>query len=216
MNHTSPSGKLALATVLLAALPGVCVCGAALGTTEATLLTQSHVAQYRRWTRVNPRPVIFHAADARQCAVFTNQMPSIHRDKYITVYVNEVGKHAMLTQEKPAFPVGTVIVKEKRATPGAAPELLTVMVKHEKGFNAGNGDWEYAVFNGNAARVQAQGKLARCQSCHQAQKDLDYTFRNAYFTCHKLDLTGGPRRNPRRRNAPERGVASSAARAMAK
>ena len=169
------------AVLLLAALFVVNVCGSSRGTTEKPLLTRTDVTQYQQWTRVNPKPVIFHAADAGQCQVYPQQSPSLHRDKYITVYVNEVGKRAMLTQEKPSFPCGSVIVKEKTATLTSAPELLTIMIKREKGFNPGNGDWEYAVLDGKASQVQAQGKLANCQTCHQQQKTLDYTFRNAYF-----------------------------------
>ena len=176
--------------LLLAALSGLAACDLAAAQSEkpdgepanALLLVRSSMANYQRWTRVNPKPLLFHAASAAQCAAaFPSQLPSPHREKYITVYVNDAGKRAMLTQETPFFPVGTVIVKEKRATPAAAPELLTVMVKHQKGFNPDNGDWEYAVLDGSAARIQAQGRLANCQSCHQGQKRLDYTFRDNYF-----------------------------------
>jgi hypothetical protein len=102
--------------------------------------------------------------------------------KYITVYVNEIGKAAMLTRQKPVFPVGSVLVKEKSANKnGTAIELLTVMVKREKGYDPTGGDWEYAVLDGKAATIQAQGKLVNCQNCHKQQRYQGYIFRDAYL-----------------------------------
>ncbi|WP_394796455.1 hypothetical protein [Armatimonas sp.] len=66
------------------------------------------------------------------------------------------------------FPVGTVLVKEKFDNPkgSGTPELLTAMVKREKGYNPACYDWEFLVLDGKAERVLERGKLARCQSCH--------------------------------------------------
>jgi hypothetical protein len=83
------------------------------------------------------------------------------------VFVNQVGERAMLHQKKPAFPQGSLIVKEKLPDPhSGAPELLTVMRKRERGYNPAGGDWEYLVLDGAGRQVQAQGKLQNCQSCH--------------------------------------------------
>lgn len=64
--------------------------------------------------------------------------------------------------------MGTVLVKEKFDNPKGigTPELLTVMVKREKGYNPACYDWEFLVLDGKAERVLERGKLARCQSCH--------------------------------------------------
>ena len=71
----------------------------------------------------------------------------------------------------PSFPVGTVLVKEKFNNPKGTgtPELLTAMVKREKGYNPACYDWEFLVLDGKAERILERGKLARCQSCHQAE-----------------------------------------------
>jgi hypothetical protein len=47
------------------------------------------------------------------------------------------------------------------------PELLTAMVKREKGYNPSCYDWEFLVLDGKAERILERGKLVRCQSCHQ-------------------------------------------------
>lgn len=66
------------------------------------------------------------------------------------------------------FPVGTVLTKEKFGNPQGTgtPELLTVMVKREKGYNPACFDWEFLVVEGSGKKVQERGKLERCQGCH--------------------------------------------------
>ncbi len=90
-----------------------------------------------------------------------------HFKRYAQVYVNPVGQR-VLGAKAPRFPVGTVLVKEKFDNPKGigTPELLTVMVKREKGYNPACYDWEFLVLDGKAERVLERGKLARCQSCH--------------------------------------------------
>jgi len=102
-----------------------------------------------------------------------------HRDRFITVYVNEAGRHAMLREERPRFPQGTMIVKEKHPSENSSsPELLTAMRKREPGYDPAGGDWEYMVLDGSAARVLEQGRLSRCQACHRLEQETDYVSRN--------------------------------------
>ena len=85
----------------------------------------------------------------------------------------------MLEERVPDFPQGSVIVKEKLSAPDSTqPELLTVMIKREKGFNAESGDWEYMVTNGTGTEVQARGRLSSCQACHEMNKATDFVYRN--------------------------------------
>src|SRR5262249_14280583 len=98
---------------------------------------------YRNWLKVNPEPQLMDLRTRLLCArpssptgVDVNGPTNPHHEKYITVYVNDVGKNAMMEQVKPQFPVGSVIVKEKLPDKSSqSPELLTVMIKKEKGFN---------------------------------------------------------------------------------
>jgi hypothetical protein len=141
------------------------------------------IAGYRAWFKVNRTPEVMQARTAVLCAAPASGNPiygptNPHHEKYITVYVNEVGRPAMMEQAKPIFPEGSVIVKEKLPDKSSqTPELLTVMIKRGKGFNNESGDWEYMVVDGSGTKVEAQGKLENCQGCHQAIQQKDYVFR---------------------------------------
>lgn len=140
------------------------------------------VRDYKNWTRVNPRPVNMDAAVAQLCAAPTGPRAASnnpHIQKFITVYVNETGRRAMMEERAPNFPQGSIIVKEKLSAPDSTePELLTVMIKREKGFNPESGDWEYMVTNGAGTQVQARGRLSSCQACHEMNKETDFVNRN--------------------------------------
>jgi hypothetical protein len=141
------------------------------------------IAGYRDWFKVNRTPEVMEARTAILCAAPSGGMKTYgpanpHHEKYITVYVNELGRAAMMEQAKPTFPEGSVIVKEKLPDKSSqTPELLTVMIKRGKGFNNESGDWEYMVVDGSGTKVEAQGKLENCQGCHQANRGKDYVFR---------------------------------------
>ena len=137
-------------------------------------------AGYLKWRRVNPKPVMMDAQAAAMCAPAAPSkqfMDSPHFGKRITVYVNKTGQDAMLRQRKPHFPVGTVIVKEKRNAPDdQTPELMTIMTKKSAGYDTAHGDWEYAVTAADG-KIQTQGKMAKCQHCHEQKKSVDYVFK---------------------------------------
>jgi hypothetical protein len=143
------------------------------------------IAGYRNWTKVNSVPQLMPERVAADCYLWTapggvvvNGETNPHREKYLTVYVNDVGRKAMLKEKNPKFPVGSVIVKEKLpARDSQSPELLTVMIKQTKGFNPMNGDWEYMVVDGTGTKMEGRGNLQNCQACHLANKKTDYIFR---------------------------------------
>ena len=71
-----------------------------------------------------------------------------------------------------------MIVKEKLGSADSqSPELLTAMIKREKGYNPESGDWEYLVLNGTASSLTKRGKLINCSGCHLAYKTTDYVTR---------------------------------------
>jgi hypothetical protein len=145
----------------------------------------SEVDGYKNWTKVNPTaqnmslPVLMLCAGPRpQDAVYIDPK-SPHTNRFVTVYVNPVGRDAMMTAKNPRFPVGTVVVKEKLVEPtDATPELITVMIKRPAGYDPGHGNWEFQVYKGAGKELQEKGKLANCQSCHDGRKDDDYLFRS--------------------------------------
>lgn len=140
---------------------------------------------YKNWTKVNAVPQLMPSNVSTACAMAlppsanrASSMNNPHRDKYFTVYVNDVGREAMLNQKSPKFPVGSVIVKEKLSSVNSqTPELLTVMIKQQAGFNPASGDWEYMVLDGAGAKVEGRGDLQNCQACHVANQKTDYIFR---------------------------------------
>lgn len=140
---------------------------------------------YRDWTKINAVPQLMPKRVAADCAMWMTRAGVVvngdgnpHRDKYFTVYVNDIGQKAMLTRKNPTFPEGSVIVKEKlTAKDSQTPELLTVMIKQKRGFNPASGDWEYMVLDGTGTKVEGRGNLQNCQSCHLANEKTDYIFR---------------------------------------
>lgn len=140
---------------------------------------------YRQWTKVNPTPVRMEPQAATACAnPRPNQEPSPHLQKYLTVFVNSVGRQAMTRQKAPKFPAGTVIVKEKlSALNSRAPELMTVMYKHPKGYNSDVSDWEFLVYDATGTKVESRGDLEKCQNCHEQSpaNSADYVFRDYYL-----------------------------------
>ena len=152
------------------------------GESEAPQVNEIH--GYRTWTLVNPQPVLISSVVNLLCRAPTqanrdDEARNPHMRRLISVYVNASGQQAMLNERNPKFPVGSVIVKEK-FLPGKqdAPELLTVMVKREQGFNPASGDWEYMVTNGAGTKVEARGKIESCQTCHVSMRESGFVYRS--------------------------------------
>lgn len=141
------------------------------------------ITGYKNWTKVNEKPEPVFSRIAIMCARPTQaqreeESKNPHNDKFINVYVNDTGKDEMMHKKSPKFSVGTVIVKEKLSKAESDnPELLTVMIKREKNYNAEAGDWEFLTFNGDGTQTTARGKLESCQACHIAEEPTDYISR---------------------------------------
>jgi hypothetical protein len=140
---------------------------------------------YRTWKKVNSVPQLMPDRVAMSCAILRSPetgkplQSGPHAGVHFNVYVNSTGQKAMLGEKSPAFPAGSVIVKEKLASKESTnPQLLTVMIKHEKGYNERSGDWEYMVTDGTGAKVEGRGMMENCQACHVGQKKTDYLFRS--------------------------------------
>jgi hypothetical protein len=185
MNHESRLKLLALSLIIFVGAVSTyssrMLPSPSLTESDKTDSTLSTLSKYRTWTLVNPAPVKMESAVAERCAaVVVRQSP--HQDKYLSVYVNETGREAMMTQLRPEFPRGSMIVKEKLSERGSrSPELLTAMIKREAGYNPESGDWEYLVLDGTASKITKQGKLDSCNSCHMGYPDTDYVTR-AYLS----------------------------------
>lgn len=137
-----------------------------------------NLSDYTKWGAVNPKPVFIPSASAAPCApaLPPGSPGDPHEDKYINVYVNPVGRPAMLAGNT-RFPAGSIIVKEKlAASTNSKPELLTVMVKRKEGFSPATGDWQFTAMNGAGNKVLPGGTV-HCATCHEARKESDWVFR---------------------------------------
>ena len=144
----------------------------------------AEIGKYRKWKLVNPTPVMMNPAAAAACAVAFPVNP--HESAWASVYVNAKGTSAMMTESHPAFPEGSMIVKEKLYTSvGKDPVVLTVMIKRAQGYNPESRDWEYLVLDGPATKIVERGKLSKCNVCHEKYEDTDFV------TMHYLNWKPG-------------------------
>lgn len=141
------------------------------------------ILKYKTWTVVNPEPVKLDTFLGTLCADVRNPPETPHKEKYIRVYVNDVGREAMLSAKYPKFPVGTIVIKEKLPQKQSqTPEFYTIMVKREAGYDAGEGDWQYLIMNAAQAKIEKPPDIKSCQSCHAAwAKKSDFISR-AYLS----------------------------------
>jgi len=133
--------------------------------------------KYKEWKLVTPKPLQMDPVLAAMCA----RQPALqgsngHAARFYRVYVNKRGDNAM--GHRIAYPAGSAIVKEKLVPDGAdyKVELLTVMVKHEKGYSPESADWEFYVANPKGERTAAPKELSNCISCHKDRAATDMVF----------------------------------------
>lgn len=191
------------------------------------------VRDYTGWKLVNVESATMDARVAMLCAPspgFSHKAGNFsatsvlgsggpHGKKWINVFVNSIGEEAMLTQKHPRFPQGTVIVKQKLAIPATKgktaapakpaphqqPELLTVMIKREAGYDGANGDWEWMVTDGPGLKVVENGKLAACQGCHRPYAATDFVVRS-YLPASVMEaLRDAPTPNEKRKSIDSAG-----------
>jgi hypothetical protein len=150
-------------------------------------------AKYRKWTRANSAPVKVAGVIAAACAPAplpgpqATQAANPHADKLINVFVNKIGRSAMLADKKPQFPEGAIIVKERLPLKkSSASEWLMAMVKREEGFNPAAGDWEFFVLRTPEKVVIERGRIENCRACHARAKETDFVFRH-YLTRQAQD-----------------------------
>jgi hypothetical protein len=88
-------------------------------------------ADYRSYTKLTDKP--FRSLD--------------HGDRWVDVYVNEVGRAAYDSSAE--IPVGTVVVKvawiDAGGAPSAVPGPIYVMEKRAPGYARERADWYYAI-----------------------------------------------------------------------
>lgn len=102
-----------------------------------------------------------------------------HANYSITVRVSPNAVEAF--RDGNMLPPGAVVVKEKHASYGSATRYFVayaLMIKHEEGYDAMSGDWEYAYVTMRSKRTATLGRLKKCTQCHSKASDRDYLFRS--------------------------------------
>jgi len=166
--------------IILAAL-SIVVAGVALGSKPSPPTILEAVKGYSDWKKANASPVRLTTSFDLLCRGITpeehqsHQKANPHFERFITVYVNKLGEQAMM--KGGTFPVGSVVVKEKREKEKGPVVLSTVMIKREDGYNPTCGDWEFGALNADATKTDGEGKLESCMKCHAEQSKNDYTFK---------------------------------------
>jgi Cytochrome P460 len=93
------------------------------------------------------------------------------------VYANSLAREALVASPPIPFPRGSILVREKRAEADAKePEMLTVMIKRQRGFNPKANDWEFLMINGTGTKVLERQKKGSCLQCHQSQVSSDFVY----------------------------------------
>lgn len=117
--------------------------------------------------RIFPR-----SADKTQKNPHQNSVLSFAR-----VFANELAL-AEINRDEPRFAAGSIIVREKLVQESnATPEVVTVMVKREKGFSRKTGDWEFFVLDGALREVEKRETAGACAKCHTQAEKTDWVFK---------------------------------------
>src|SRR5882724_10431417 len=136
------------------------------------------LADYTHWIKVNERLSPMDPVVAMMCSAPAPRAENDpHAKYYVSVFVNETGLKAMRKKIPGPFPVGSMIVKQKLRDKKAPPELLTMMIKREPGFDPGFGNWEYLIASGDGKAILGRGKMDLCKGCHVSMAEQDYVYR---------------------------------------
>jgi hypothetical protein len=150
----------------------------------------SQILKYKTWTAVNPEPANLDAMVGAACASAVKPIVSPHANNFVRVYVNDVGRTAMLEANNPQFPAGTIIVKEKLPNKTSnTPEFFTVMVKRESAYDPDNGNWQYLIMESDMAKLEKPSDVENCRSCHTTwSKRSDFVSRIYLSPAQRLKL----------------------------
>lgn len=126
---------------------------------------------YRDFTRLTGRPHAVDPLTAFACTIPSQarekQITGPHYKAYVHLYANPAAMPAV-TNRLAAFPIGSVIVKEKLADRGRVSGVGG-MIKRAPGYDAANGDWEYFYY-GKPGEFSS-GRIKSCIGVPPRRKD---------------------------------------------
>lgn len=149
---------------------------------------------YDSLTLITKEPVLVDPQLASLCVGISQQAVDDarkrngpHAHTSMKIYMNEIAAEAFRDRSA-AYPVGTVIVKEKlglgydlvdadrerERNAAKTASGVGAMIKRPAGYNPEHGDWEYFYFE-DPTKIE-HGKIASCVECHRAAAATDYVF----------------------------------------
>lgn len=146
------------------------------------------IRDYRKkWTRVSG----FDLSGLhwnQYVTIYMNKEPEKYLQnflEYVRIYVDADEEEADTANTAfQAYDAGTIFLKEnyllENGKPGR-PLTITMMIKKEKGYDPGSGDWQFVQFdvNGNIlndGNSQNPVTQASCVKCHANMAERDYVF----------------------------------------
>jgi len=106
----------------------------------------------------------------------TEALVSDSHRAWFDLYINPLAKKAYI-QQSSLLPVGSIVVKPLYPDSDRSEiSKLTIMIKMEKGYDSGNGDWWYGVYDETGMEGWYKGKIKSCIKCHAHGKETDYMF----------------------------------------
>ena len=161
-----------------------CTRGDETGTTPANSTGPSNIehlaATYRSLNKITKEPVYVDPGLALRCAGASeaeleaaSKTFGPHAHTAITIYMNDLAA-GVFGKANPTYPVGSVVVKEKKAIMTQGNDGVGGMIKRSPGYDPAHGDWEYFYFE-DPGKIES-GRMVSCVQCHSGAAGTDYVF----------------------------------------
>ena len=162
--------------IILSLLAG---CGRDTTTAPAPIETSQIARDYQRFKLMTPKPVPVDPQLAGMCRGLSSsdiaqaiKRSGPHAQAWVSIYMSDSAATAF--EKSTAYPVGSIVIKEKRIHTTPDSQGVGGMVKRAPGYDPAHGDWEYFYFE-DPAKIET-GKIASCVQCHTAAAKTDYVF----------------------------------------
>jgi hypothetical protein len=146
--------------------------------------------EYQQLQSMTKEPVYVDPGLARFCRGVTQseveearKRSGPHAHTAVRIYMNDLAANAF-RRRSTAYPVGSVIAKEKAAlsyhSEGREQAMTKAhdgvggMIKRPPGFDPAHGDWEYFYFE-DPSKIES-GKISSCVQCHDGASARDHVF----------------------------------------
>jgi len=163
--------------------------------TTSSLVLPLELSGYRSWPAATSEPIPVPLQLWLACSRPTTQQRAeayrahgVHAERYIRVYASPGAAVLLPDTVHRAFPIGSVIAKEKLANLGdKSPEGVAFMVRRAEPRFRESGGWEFLYFpaQGNKAEVHQA-----CAECHRSSPTGDFVL--GHYPRETKGATGRP------------------------